>query len=115
MGLNQYFAQYFGIVELEEPFEDVISMKGVRRMVQWGFALGFIISNVLSGLLFGWASHGFLLPTGLSVNRLMLITVLLFYFYNSFDIERMRDLDKKYGWNYIYVPEKHEEHVTKKW
>ena len=115
MKLGEAYAKFFGIVEMQDPYEDLISRKGVKRIVKISFVLGFLLANLVSGLAFGWADHGFIIPTGLSVNRLVLIIVILFVIYSGFNEDAIADIDKKYDIGFIYHEDIHEDKVKHKW
>jgi len=113
--IKEAYARFFDIVELEDPYEARVGEKGMKRMVQLGFVIGFLTIQPLTGVVFGWTDHNFIIPTGLSANRLVFSTFFLMYLYNKFDLESMKKMDKRYGMELLYYPEKHEEYVTKKW
>jgi len=109
------YAKFFGIVELE-GMEDRIDLKGVKRVVMLGFIIGFIAINLLTYLSWGRATN-FLIPSGLTVNRLVFITFLLQFLYHqvgSDNIDKIAELDEKYSFGLVYDEEKHGEYVVKK-
>ena len=108
------FATFFKFRELKDPYDDVMGVRGVKRMVAIGFILGFLAINILSYLAFKPVDH-FILPTGLTTTRLVVVTFLLTMFYYKFDAEKLQEIDERYNLNYIYIPEKHEKHLKKKY
>ena len=106
-------AKFFKIRELEDPYKDVMGIQGVQRMVALSFLIGYVLSNAITYLAFGPVEH-FILPTGLTTTRLVFVTFILTMFYYKFDSEKLKEIDERYELNYIYIPEKHEEHLKTK-
>ena len=109
------FARFFKIVELEEPLEDRVHPSGMNRILKISFILAFFLSNLLTYYAFGAAGNNFLIPTGLSATRLVIITFLLMYFYQKFDTDKIVELDRRYDFGLVFHEDLHGEKVIKKW
>lgn len=114
MDFWKLYAKFFGIVELEDPYEDRISDKGISRVIKIGFIIGFLLANFLTYFLLGSSGTGFIIPTGLGVNRLVFTVFILHFFYYRFDLETVKEIDKEFGLGIVYRPEIHEDKVEVK-
>lgn len=98
-------AEYFGIRRTENG-EDRITPRGLKRIKRIGFIGAYLLVNGISQTVLGASQANFILPTGLSTNRLVFVTFLFTLLYMQLDVENLQDIDKRYGLGWYYVPER---------